>query len=69
MYNGGLVTFTIKDKESRIAISLLDIDSEIDENGLLLKYKKDGKIIGYFADVIGIDFEEMMRLLGYEFQE
>ena len=69
MYNGGLVTFTLKDRESLVAISLLDIDSEINENGLLLKYKKDGKIIGYFANVIGIDFEEMMRLLGYEFKE
>lgn len=69
MYQGGLVTFRIKDSETLVAISLLDIDTEINENGLLLKYRKDGKDIGYFADVTGINFDEMMQILGYEIKE
>ena len=68
MYQGELVTFRIKDKEELVCISLLDIDSEINENGLLLKYNKDGKEIGYFCDVYGIEFDEMMHILGYEFK-
>lgn len=69
MYQGQLVTFRLKDKEELVAVSLLDIDSEINENGLLLKNNKNGEIIGYFSAVFGIEFEEMMHILGYEFKE
>ena len=66
MYQGQLVTFNIKDKEELVCVSLLDIDTEITENGLLLKYKKNGEIIGYFSSVCGIEFDEMMTILGYD---
>ena len=69
MYEGELVTFKIKDKEALVSISLLDIDSEINEEGLLLKNNKNGEVIGYFEEVYGINFYEMMRILGYEFEQ
>ena len=69
MYQGELVTFRIKDKEALVCVSLLDIEGIINENGLLLKYKKNGEELGYFEDVCGIDFYEMMTFFGYKYEE
>ncbi len=69
MYQGELVTFRIKDKEALVCLSLLDLDTELNENGLLLKNNKNGEILGYFEDVWGIDLNEMMRILGYEIEQ
>ena len=46
-----------------------EVDVEINENGLLIKNKENGEEIGYFEDVYGIDFYEMMQFFGYEFEE
>ena len=69
MYQGELVAFRIKGSETLVAVSLDELDSEINENGLLLKYKENGKEIGYYDAVCGISFNEMMQVLGYEKEE
>lgn len=69
MYEGGLVTFRIKDKESLVALSLFEIELESNEESIIVKKKENGEIIGELGNVIGIDFDEMMRILGYENQE
>ena len=66
MYEGELVTFKIADKEELVAISLCDLEGIIDDNGLLLK-KKTGEELGYFENVYGINFYEMMTFFGYEY--
>ena len=69
MYEGGLVTFRLKDKETLLSVPLTQLEVEINENGLLIKNKENGEEIGYFEDVYGIDFYEMMQFFGYEFEE
>ena len=69
MYEGQLVTFRIKDKEALIALSLFEIELESNEESIIVKKKENGEIIGELENVIGIDFDEMMRILGYENQE
>ena len=69
MYEGGLITFRLKDRETLLSVPLTQLDVEINENGLLIKNKENGEEIGYFKDVYGIDFYEMMQFFGYEFEE
>ena len=69
MYEGELVTFRIKDRETLLSVPLTQLDVEINENGLLIKKKENGEEIGYFDAVWGIEVDEMMRFFGYEFEE
>lgn len=64
MYNGQLVTIAVKESDVLTVTSLFDITSEIDDIGLLLK--KNNNILGHFSYVVGIEFEEMMKALGYD---
>ena len=69
MYEGGLVPFRFKDKESLAALSLFEIELESNEESIIVKRKENGEVLGELSNVIGIDFEEMLRILGYENQE
>ena len=69
MYEGELITFRFKDRESLAALSLSEIELESNEESIIVKKKENGEIIGELENVIGIDFDEMMRILGYENQE
>ena len=66
MYEGKLVTFKIKGREELYSSSLFDIDSEIDDKGLLLIDNNTKEKIGYYEKVWGISFDEMMSVLGYK---
>lgn len=65
MYTGQLITFKIKDRPNLIAMSLLDLEAEIDTEGLLLIDKRTKEPIGYYERSAGINFEEMLKLLGF----
>ena len=69
MYEGELITFRFKDKESLVALSLFEIELESNEESIIVKRKENGEVLGELDNVIGIDFEEMLRILGYENQE
>ena len=67
MYEGQLVTFKLEGKEELVCCSLLDLDAIIDENGLLLVKKDSGEKVGYFENVSGINFYEMMEFFGFKY--
>ena len=69
MYEGELITFRFKDKESLAALSLFEIELESNEESIIVKKKENGEVLGELDNVIGIDFEQMLRILGYENQE
>lgn len=61
MYEGGLVTLRLKDNETLLAISLYEIDIELQEERILIKNKENGDIIGELENVIGIEIDELLQ--------
>lgn len=69
MYEGQLVTFRLKNKQELVSCSLLDLNGIINDKGLLLVKKNSGEELGYFENVIGINFYDMMTFFGYEYDD
>lgn len=69
MYEGELVTFKIKDKETLSALSLTELNIEIKEEGLLLKKKATDEEIGYCEEFWGISMEDFGKYFGYELED
>lgn len=61
MYEGGLVTLRLKDNETLLAISLCEIDIELQEERILIKNKENGDIIGELESVTGIEIDELLQ--------
>lgn len=69
MYQGKLITFKIENRNNLIALSLSNVDAKIDDKGILITRKDTGEELGYFQKAYGIDFNEMMNILGFEYIE
>ena len=69
MYEGELVTFKIKDKETLAALSLTEINLEITEEGLLIKKKANDEEIGYCEEFWGISMEDFGKYFGYQLED
>lgn len=61
MYEGGLITLRLKDNETLLAVSLCDIDIELQEERILIKNKENGDIIGELETVTGIEMDELLQ--------
>lgn len=61
MYEGGLVTLRLKDNETLLAISLCEIDIELQEERILIKNKENGDIIGELESITGIEIDELLQ--------
>lgn len=69
IYQGELVTFTIKELKNKLIKSLVEVELKSDDEGMLLIDKESKQVYGHITQFVGIDLDDFAKFFNLTTEE